>query len=304
MTEMLRLHPHRRGIMYVVGALAVLIILDACGKFAVQRIPVTLTVWSRYMGHVLAVLLFAYPVMKKGLFRTANPKLQIARGVLLATMTMFYFSALKTMPLAHATALMFLTPVLITIWAKLFLHETVTPAGWFAVAIGFAGVLLICRPSGGLDTQGVVFALLGALANSAYQTLTRRAAFSNAGSAIDAPETQLFYAGLAGAVVLTVSMPAWYVPPTAEVSAWHWVVFVGLGVIGAAGHFLLTKAYQAAPAAQLAPWMYVQMLFSIVVGWLMFGDRPDAIALIGMALIALAPRVSSLKLGSAVSTKS
>jgi drug/metabolite transporter (DMT)-like permease len=303
MTQTAEERSHRRGIAYVVSALAVLIILDASGKFAVQRIPVTLTVWSRYVGHVIAVVLLAYPMMRGSLFRTTNPKLQIARGLLLATMTMFYFSAMKTLPLAHATAIMFISPVLITLWAKWFLHETVTVAGWLAVAVGFVGVLIVCRPGGGLDGQGVVYALFGALANSVYQALTRRAASGNAGVTMDAPETQLFYAGLGGTVVLTASMPAWYAAPAMEVSPLHWAVFAALGVLGAAGHFLLTKAYQAAPAATLAPWMYVQILFSIGIGWLFFGDRPDAIALIGMALITLAPRLSTLKIGRAAVAK-
>jgi drug/metabolite transporter (DMT)-like permease len=302
-TKNASLASHRSGIAYIVSALAVLIILDACGKFAVQRFPVTLTVWSRYVGHVIAVVVCAYPILRGNLFRTANPKLQIARGLLLATMTMFYFSAMKTLPLAHATAIMFITPALITLWAKFFLHETVSLAGWLAVAVGFVGVLIVCRPSGGLDGQGVVYALLGALANSVYQTLTRRAASGNAGVTIDAPATQLFYAGLAGAVVLTATMPAWYVAPAVNIDFAHWFALIALGIIGAVGHFLLTKAFQAAPAATLAPWMYVQILFSIAVGWAIFGDRPDAIALIGMAFITLAPKISNLKIGRAAVSK-
>ncbi len=282
---------NKRGIAFIVCALSVLILLDTCSKFAVQRFPVTFAVWSRYAGHMLLVFAFAYPAMRRRLWQTQSLKVQILRGLMLATMSTFYFAAVKTLPLAHATALLFLTPILITVWAKLFLGETVSRGGWLAVLLGFIGVLIICRPSGGLDTQGVVFALCAALSNSFYQTLTRRAATG------DAPETQLFYTGLVGAVVLTASIPVWWAPLPTPLSATHWLAFGLLGVFGAAGHFLLIKAYQAASASTLAPWMYMQMLLALVLGWLVFGDKPDLIAILGMILIALAPRLSKLKLG-------
>lgn len=282
---------NKRGIAYIVCALAVLIVLDTCSKFAVQRIPVTFAAWSRYVGHMVLVFAFAYPRVRKSLWKTQSLKVQILRGLMLATMSIFYFAAVKTLPLAHATALLFLTPILITVWAKLFLGETVSRGGWLAVLVGFLGVVIICRPSGGLDSQGVVFALCAALANSFYQTLTRRAATG------DAPETQLFYTGLVGAIALSASMPAWWSPLPADISTAQWIAFGLLGVFGAAGHFLLIKAYQAASASTLAPWMYMQMLLALALGWLVFGDKPDLIAILGMILIALAPRLSKLKLG-------
>jgi drug/metabolite transporter (DMT)-like permease len=282
---------NKRGIAYIVCALAVLILLDTCSKFAVQRIPVTFAAWSRYVGHMVLVFAFAYPRVRTSLWKTQSLRVQILRGLMLATMSIFYFAAVKTLPLAHATALLFLTPILITVWAKLFLGEAVSRGGWLAVLVGFIGVLIICRPSGGLDGQGVAFALCAALANSFYQTLTRRTAID------DAPETQLFYTGLVGAVALSASMPAWWSPLPADISTAHWVAFGLLGVFGAAGHFLLIKAYQAASASTLAPWMYMQMLLALALGWWVFGDKPDWIAVVGMILIALAPRLSKLKLG-------
>jgi drug/metabolite transporter (DMT)-like permease len=280
---------NKRGIAYIVCALAVLILLDTCSKFAVQRIPVTFAAWSRYAGHMFLVFIFAYPRVRNSLWKTQSLKVQILRGLMLATMSIFYFAAVKTLPLAHATALLFLTPILITVWAKLFLGEAVSRGGWLAVLVGFIGVLIICRPRGGLDGQGVAFALCAALANSFYQTLTRRTATD------DAPETQLFYTGLVGAVALSASMPAWWTPLPADISTAQWLAFGLLGVFGAAGHFLLIKAYQAASASTLAPWMYMQMVLALALGWLVFGDKPDLIAVLGMILIALAPRISTFK---------
>jgi drug/metabolite transporter (DMT)-like permease len=275
---------HRKGILYIVAALCALICLDAAGKYAVQQIPVAGVVWSRYAGHMLAVFLFAFPVLKTALWKTQHLPFQLLRGVLLAVMTLCYFNAFRTLPLAHGTAILFLTPILITLWARLFLHESVSARQWIAVVIGFVGVLVICRPGSGLDGQGVAYALGAALANSFYQTLTRRA------SGQDAPETQLFYTGLIGAAAMSASAPAWWAPITAGSA--HWTAFAVVGFFGALGHWLLVKAYQHAPAAVLTPWMYLQLVFALALGWAIFGERPDAMALVGMAIVVLAPQVA------------
>jgi drug/metabolite transporter (DMT)-like permease len=275
---------HRKGIFYIVAALATLICLDAAGKYAVQKVPVAATVWSRYVGHMIVVFLFAFPALKTALWKTQNLPLQCLRGLLLALMTWCYFNAFRTLPLAHGTAILFLTPILITIWAKVFLHENVTARQWFAVCVGFAGVLIICRPSSGLNVEGVWYALAAALCNSFYQTLTRK--FSGQ----DRPEVQLFFTGLVGAAAMSASLPMWWQPFSVELA--HGLAFVVLGVAGALGHWLLVKAYEAAPASVLAPWMYLQLVFSLALGWIIFRDVPDAIALIGMIIVVIAPRLA------------
>jgi drug/metabolite transporter (DMT)-like permease len=277
---------HRKGIVLILAALSTLICLDAASKYAVQKIPVTAAVWSRYAGHMLVVFALAFPTLRSGLWKTRHLPFQLLRGVLLAVMTLCFFNAFRTLPLAHGTAILFLTPILITLWARWFLEESVTLTQWGAVLLGFVGVIVICRPGSGLDGQGVLYALGAALANSVYQILTRRA------SGQDRPETQLFFTGLVGAAVMSVSLPAWWTPVSAD--GWHWAAFGLLGVLGAAGHWLMVKAYDCAPAAVLAPWMYLQLILALLLGWVMFGDVPDTPALAGMALVALAPQLTRI----------
>ncbi len=280
-------HPHARGIALMVAALCVLICLDAMSKFAVQKVPVVAVTWSRYLGHMLCVVMFAYPMLRGDLWKSGNLPLQLLRGTLLAVMSTLYFLAVKTLPLAHATAILFVTPLLITLWAKLFLHEKVPLTGWLAVGLGFLGVLIVCRPNGGMDTQGALYALAAALVNSGYQILTRKM------SAADQPETQLFFTGLVGAAVLTATLPAWWQPLALDTA--HWVAFIVIGVLGALGHWLLVKAYTAAPASALTPWMTLQLALSVTLGWLIFGDVPDQLALFGMVLVGLAPQITRWK---------
>jgi drug/metabolite transporter (DMT)-like permease len=280
-------HPHARGIALMVAALCVLICLDAMSKFAVQKIPVVAVTWSRYLGHMLCVFLFAYPMLRSNLWKTGNLPLQLLRGTLLAVMSTFYFLAVKTLPLAHATAILFVTPLLITLWAKLFLHEKVPLTGWLAVGLGFVGVLIVCRPNGGMNTQGALYALAAALVNSGYQILTRKM------SGADQPEAQLFFTGLVGASVLTATLPAWWQPM--DLDTVHWAAFIVIGGLGALGHWLLVKAYTAAPASALTPWMTLQLALSVVLGWLIFGDVPDQLAILGMVLLGLAPQITRWK---------
>ncbi len=267
----------------MMAALSVLICLDAAGKACVVHFPVFATVWSRYFGHMIVVMLFGLTMARGALWQTEHLPQQLARGTLLAVMTVFYFAAMRTLSLAHATAILFATPILVTVWARLWLKEEVGGVRWASVGLGFLGVLIICRPGGGLDPQGVGLALCAALCNSFYQIITRKRA------ATDSPGAQLFYAGLVGAMGLSIALPLWWQP--VRVAAIDWVVFASIGVFGALGHWLLIKAYTIAPAPVLASWMYVQLVFSVLLGWAVFGDMPGLSALLGMALIAIAPQI-------------
>lgn len=280
----------RRAVATVIAALSCLILLDASGKWLGMRgVPVAATSWSRYAGHLLVITVLLLPVHGSALLRTAYPGRQVMRGVLLVVLTLLFFAGVRFMPLAQATAVFFTTPILITVFAALFLGERPGWRTWAGVALGFAGVLVVVRPGGSLPIAGVALVLAAAVANAAYQTLTR----AQAGS--DSPPVQVFYSGLVGAAILSAAAPLWWEPDwwaAPGLDARDWLVFAAVGPLGAAGHLLLAQAYRLAQASRLAPWAYTQMLLSIALGWAVFGDVPDAIALLGMALIAAGPQVA------------
>lgn len=285
----------RRAILTLLSALGCLILLDACGKWLGQRgMPVAATAWSRYVGHLLVVLALYLPTQGLAVLRTAHPLRQLVRGACMVTITLLYFAALKQMPLAQATAVFFTTPILVTLLAWLFLRERPGRWTWVAVMTGFAGVLVVVRPGTALPLSGVLLVLGAASANAAYQTLTRAQAQA------DSPVVQVLWSGLVGAVLMTLTAPVWWpsegwtaLPATGV----DWVVFAVVGPLGAAGHLLLARAYRLAQASRLAPWGYAQMLLSILIGWTVWGDVPDAIALAGMALIATGPQLARLDAG-------
>jgi drug/metabolite transporter (DMT)-like permease len=290
--------PHRkhypRAIVLMLLGLSLLLCLDACGKYLGARgVPVGASTWSRYAGHFLVVLLVFLPRDGVRLFRAQRPSIQWARGVCMVLVTLFYFSALAYLQLAEATAIFFLTPILTSIFSIWFLRER--PSRWSiaAIALGFVGVLVVARPGAHVPILGILLVLGAALSNAAYQTLTRAASAS--ASHPERSSTQVLYAGMVGALVMTLAAPLWWVPGWMEdKSVTTWMVFASTGLLGALGHLLLIRAYKLAPATVIAPWMYMQLALSVLIGWVVFGAVPDAVSLMGMAVIALAPQLTRL----------
>lgn len=283
---------HRRAVGLLLAALTCLILLDASGKWlGAAGVPVAATTWSRYAGHLLVALAVFLPLHGLAALRTAHPGRQLLRGALMVAVTMLYFAALARMPLAQATAVFFMTPVMTTVFATVFLGERPGWPTWAAVACGFGGVLVVVRPGTDLPTDGVLLALAAAACNGAYQTLTRAQAHA------DAPQVQVVYAGLVGAAIMTAAAPLWWTPgwwAAPSLTATDWTLFAATGLLGAGGHLLLARAYRLAEASRIAPWGYLQMLLSVAIGWLAFGDMPDGLALAGMAVIAASPQVARL----------
>lgn len=278
----------------MLGALALLICLDASGKYLGGKgVPVAATTWSRYFGHTAVALVLFFPRDRWQLFRAVRPSFQWARGTFMVTVTLLYFAALKFLPLAEGTALFFLTPILTTGLSAWFLHERPTRWALAAVILGFLGVLVVVRPGGDLPLIGMALVIAAAACNACYQTLTRAA--SSSATQSERTSTQLMYAGMVGALVMTIAMPFWWTDGwTADVAPLTWLVFAATGGLGAMGHLLLIRAYSLAPASVIAPWTYMQLLLSIVIGWLVFDAVPDLITLIGMAIIGLSPQLTRL----------
>ncbi len=277
----------------MLAALSCLILLDASGKWMAQRgVPVAVSTWSRYFGHLVLVLAVFLPTRGLAVLRTAHPVRQVLRGMLMVCITLFYFAALKSLPLAQATAIFFTTPMLVTVLATIFLKERPGWITWVALGGGFTGVLIVIRPGTDLPLTGTLLVLGAAAANAVYQTLTR------AQSQADPPEVQVLYAGLAGAALMTLGAPFWWQPDwwvPLNLSRLDWTVLGLMGLLGATGHLLLSRAFRLTFASRLTPWSYSQLLLAVLIGWLAFGDLPDTVALMGMVLIAVSPQLTWLR---------
>ena len=160
MSRVASARPHPlRGILMIMTAVALFTVMDSMAKYLSRFYPVPGIVWARYAFHLLFVVMILGPRMKLGLVRTRHLGLQIVRGMLLAASSMLFFSALKFMPMAEASSISFVAPMLVTLLGVFLLKEKVEPARWVAVVAGFVGVLIIIRPGSGIFSWVAVLPL-------------------------------------------------------------------------------------------------------------------------------------------------
>jgi drug/metabolite transporter (DMT)-like permease len=224
----------------------------------------------------LVASLFSNPINRPGLLRTARPGLQLWRSCMLLGSTVFNFMAFRYLQLDEAMAILFSTPFLIAIFAGPMLGEWVGWRRWTAILVGFAGVLLVVRPGvGGIQWAGLLS--FGSAVCYAFYNITTRML-----SRSDSSETTLFYANLFGCLVMAPVLPfVWTTPPT-----WLDVVLMlAMGVFGAGGHFLLILAHRRAPASVLSPFIYTQIVWASVFGYLVFGNVPGRWTLVGATIV-------------------
>ena len=269
----LRLH----AALLFLTALLLFAALDATAKHLSAFIAVPLLVWARYLVHLVIMLLAVAPSMGRRLIVTERPWLMSLRGLTLVAVTLLGQLALKTLPLAETTALIFVAPLLVALLAAPLLGEKVRLRTWLATIAGFVGVLLIARPGGSLFGPGVAYALGAALSYAAYQILTRKLAAS------EHPMRLLFYTALLGTLAMLPVLPAYWdgVWPTPMQS----LLIVSLGLYGGIGHFLLIRAFHETSASLLAPLIYTQLVWATLLGWLVFDHFPDLLTVVGMMVI-------------------
>ncbi|MEX0958676.1 MAG: DMT family transporter [Burkholderiales bacterium] len=272
--------PHHtlRGILLMMSAVFMFSSMDTLVKYMLQSYPMPGLIWARYMVHMLVMLVLLWPRVGFSLLRTNRPGLQMLRGLLLVLSTMFFYFALRYLPLAEAAAISFVGPALTTLLAGWMLGDRATLKQWFAVLLGFTGVLIIIRPGGALFTPAAIFPLCTALTFSIYQIVTRKLAGR------ENPHTTLFYTALVGSVLTSVALPFGWQGPTAL----QGLFMVGIGLLGGFGHFLLIRAMDHASPTTLAPFIYSQLLWSTLLAYLAFSEFPDNGSLLGMGVIVAA----------------
>ncbi|MAG66697.1 MAG: EamA family transporter [Pseudomonas sp.] len=269
-------HP-ARGILLVVLATLLFASHDALAKYLSGFYPVILVVWVRYVVHSLLMAGIFLPRAGLRMLRTRRPGLQLLRAICLLGTSLLFVSSLQFIPLAAATAVNFLAPVLVTALSVPLLGERVSMGQWVAVSLGFFGVLVIVHPGGELFTPAILLPLGSALCFALYQLLTRKL------SEFDGPSTSNLLAGLFATVVLSTLMPLFWQPLALQ----HLPLLLALGVLGMLAHLLLTQSFRHAPPALLAPFGYCQIIFAGALGLLLFDSRPDRSVLLGTALICL-----------------
>ena len=264
----------RRGIQWMASATLFMVASDSVAKHLSGSYPTWELIWSRHLFQ--ALLIFAWLGRRAGpALRTGNPVLQLVRSALLLTTTGCFYLGLRYVPLADAVAVLNLSPVMVTALSAPLLGERVGGRRWAAVLVGFLGVIILLRPGQGSVQVAVLLPLAAALQFALFQIVTRRL------SGRDDPVTTMAYTPLVGAVVGSLLLPAVWVTPTAP----HWGLMAATGVFGFIAHLMIIRSFAAAPAATVAPFNYLTLVWAGLLGFILFDEIPDAWTIAGAAVI-------------------
>jgi len=269
-------HPLRHALPLFLVAGLCLSSLDATAKYLVRDHSLWVVVWARYAGQMVVVTPFAWHRAGPGFWRTGKPGLQLLRSLFLVLATLGFWGGLRYLPLAEASSITFLAPTFVVLLSWPLLHERAPRARQIASTVGFIGILILLRPGSAVMHPAVVLLLAAALANALYQLLTRRLLDEKL-------PTTLFYSASVGTVVLTLGLP--FATDFPRLMAIGIAPLVLLGVLAGIGHWCMTHAYLLAPASLLSPFTYLQILWATAFGYLMFGQHPDRLSALGMAVV-------------------
>jgi drug/metabolite transporter (DMT)-like permease len=265
------------GILLIILATLSFALLDTATKHTIQFVPVLMLLWFRYAFQAVLTFALRFPVQKKALFATPNPRFQALRGTLLLCTSLCSFFGLQFLPVGEFTAMVMLSPMVATAMSAWILKSHVSQLRWMLMSLGLIGVLLVVRPGGQVFGWALLFPVVLVTSYAWFQVLTSRL------SGDENPYTTHFYTGLVGALVMSPTL-LWQWRTEALLNYWDW--FLMIGFFGTFAHLMLIRAFNRASAVVLTPYLYTQIGFATLLGWLAFDHVPDAWAWIGIAVIA------------------
>jgi drug/metabolite transporter (DMT)-like permease len=266
----------RAAILMMCVVMACYTSTDSMAKYLAPHIPLLQIVWARYLGATLFALLLANPVARPEMLHSSRFSLQAIRSMLLLLSTFLSFVSVRYLQLAETTAITFALPFVIALAAGPILGEWVGPKRLAAIFVGFLGVLIVVRPWSGRIQPAMLLVVANVILTAGYNMLTRVLAQR------DRSLTTLIYSTAGGAILLTPVMPiVWHRPDSSAV----WIAMLMIGVVGACSHWLLIIAHGRAPASILAPFVYTQLIWAVLSGFLVFGDVPSLSTLGGAAIV-------------------
>ncbi|QYX55723.1 DMT family transporter [Roseovarius sp. SCSIO 43702] len=272
------------GIVFMIGFSVLAPVMDTAAKLIGDGLAVGQVAATRFVFQAAILLPIAWAAGWLHRPRRGEIRLHLARALLLLMATSLFFFSLRYMPVAEAISIFFVEPFILTLLGAWLLSEPIGPRRYVACAIGFAGALLIIRPTFH-DVGVVAFLPLGtACLFALYMILTRRMATTMN------PITLQAYTGLAALVIampiLTVMDgsgvaeldPSW--PTQREI-----LLLCTVGLVATLSHVCISFALSFAPASTIAPLQYLEIVSATLLGFWIFGELPDAITWLGITLI-------------------
>jgi len=266
-----------KAIIINLSAWMIVPIMDALAKYLSWSLPVLQITWGRYFFTVLITFSFMIIFCRHHIKWSENPKLQLLRGLILLSANLLFFYSISVISLAKALTLAFIHPLIVTVLSPMILDEKVGLKRWIAVLLGFIGALIVIRP-GFLELNLASLAALGCgVCYGFYLIITRKL------SDTDNPLLTLLFTGVVGTIIMSVFMPAVWIPPTIN----QWYMLASIGFVASIAHAFIIISYRLAEASKLAPLGYSEIITNIIIGYFIFYDFPDFFTFIGLFIIMI-----------------
>ena len=248
---------------------------DGAAKYLSSEIAPQQIIFLRYVIVLTLILLFSIYQGRRNVFKTEQPKLQILRGLCMASSGLLIYFALKHLPLELCSAISFVSPLFVTVLSIPLLGETVGLRRWIAVLIGVLSVLIILRPGGASFQLAMLLPLGASLCWAMGLILTRLMRDREQALPV------LAWSSLVGVVVLAPLVWSVWLTPNAS----QWTILILLGIFNGLGQYLVIRAFMLASASLLAPFSYSIIIWSMLIGLVVFNSCPDVITLLGTTIL-------------------
>ena len=269
--------PEVIGIFFAIFAYLAFSLLDTIQKTLIIYYSVFQILFIKYFFTFFLSLIESKRKKNFKFYLTSNWKLQLLRSLLSILESGCFILAFRYLSLADAHSIGALTPIVVVVLSYIFLREKISPRIWFAVFIGFIGVLIVMRPGLTVFDPASLIPLAAAFFLGLYQIVTRKV------SAVDKNETSLFYAGIVGMFFMGFISFFYWKP----ISVDFILMFLGVGALYSSGVYFQIVALSKARASIVQPFHYTLIFWSIIFGFLFYKDIPDLFTITGAVVIII-----------------
>ena len=265
----------QKGIVCMIGSGILLTGQDAVVKWLTADYATGEIMFWRGLLSFLPMALLIWRAGGPGLLRSQRVGALMSRALLAAGTSLMIVVTFRYLPLADGLAIVFLSPILLTALAVPFLGEQVGPRRWAAVLVGFAGMLLIVRPGGSAVGLAVLAPLAAATLSACRDIVTRRLGPTDHALSI------LFYSTVFSTLIGLFDMPRGLAPPAVG----DLLLFLAIASMWGLAHLLSIMALAYAEASTVSPFKYLSLVWGAILGYLIWGDVPDAWVASGAVLV-------------------
>lgn len=263
------------GIGLMIIAMLIIPGLDICARLLSEQYHVLQVTWSRFAFSLIWIIPCLLWRRERIWRMPKHPWIQIVRGLCLLLATLFFFRSIQTNPIPNALALLFISPLIVTLLSPIILGEAFGIRRFIATIVGFIGVLVVLQPTSEAFQPSLLYALLSGLCYAFYILITRKVSTSSS------PLMTLLYTAIVGSVALAPAIiPVWQTPDTNAL-----ILMTAMGLIATAGHYFVILACQLAPASIVSPFNYTEIIGATILSYIFFDYLPDYLTWLGIVII-------------------